>query len=365
MPPRRLPWLLLIILGFTHIAFGPPVLTDSDIPRQTLTVHQLGALQQMPVPQISAEAAILVDSNTGEILYTLNEHERRAPASFVKMMTAMVALQHGRLDQELRVKDADLVVYSAAWLKTNEKLSLRDLLFILLIPSDNAASMTIARELGGDVKTFVQWMNDMAAGWGLQDTHFTNPHGLDNKNQYMSAYDTAIIAHHAMRNPVIADIVRRSQAALEDHWLENTNELLNTYSGTIGVKTGTEDDAGECLVAMVDRPAGKVLSVVMGSTQRYIDTRLLLDYFYTNFAELRINLPPTAQNEYMDAEGNRHAFGLREPVTVLIHPSQVGTATYYRRIDNPTANPSADEPIGALEVMLRGRYLMEVPLYAR
>ncbi|NLG49484.1 MAG: D-alanyl-D-alanine carboxypeptidase [Chloroflexi bacterium] len=340
-------------------------MTDSDIPRQPLTLPQLRGWQELPVPQISAAAAILVDSNTGEILYALNEHDRRAPASLVKLMTAMVALQNGRLDQKLRVRDADLMVYSVAGLKANEQLTLRDMLFILLIPSDNAASMTIARELGGNITTFVQWMNDMADGWGLQNTHFANPHGLDNKNQYMSAFDAAIIAHHAMRDPVIADIVRRPSAVLEGHWLENTNELLMTYTGTIGVKTGTEDDAGECLITMVDRPAGKVLSVVMGSTQRYIDTRLLLDYYYANFAELRVNLPPTALNEYVDADGNRHAFGLREPVTVLIHPSQVGTATYYRRIDNPTANPSADEPVGALEVMLQGRYLMEVPLYAR
>lgn len=365
MPPRRLPWLLLIILCSAHLAFGPPILTDSDIPRQALTRYQLSAAQPVPVPQISAPAAILVDVNSGEILYALNEHERRAPASLTKMMTAIVALQHGQLDQKIRVSNADLMVYSVAGLKSTENLTLRNLLYIMLIPSDNAAAMTVARGVGGDLQTFMQWMNETAANWGLQDTHFANPHGLDNKNAYMSAYDAAIIAYRFMSNPVLADIVKYTQANVADHWLENTNELLMTYSGTIGVKTGTTDDAGECLIAMVDRPTGKVMSVVMGSTQRFIDTRLLLDYYYANFAELHIDLPATPQNRYMDENGNWHEFGLKQPVTMIIRPSQVGTATYYRRIDNPTANPSPDEPIGMLEVMLEGRPLTEVPLYAR
>lgn len=365
MPSRRVTFLLLSVLSCLCTAFGPPVLTDSDIPRQRSTLHQIRIMRRIPVPEITAASAILVDSTTGEILYAHNEHERRAPASLVKIVTALVALQRGRQDQEITVRGQDLHVYSVSYLKSGEGLSLRQLLFFLLIPSDNVAAMTIARGLAGDARTYVQWMNELASSWGLVDTHFANPHGLDHKDGYSTVYDMAIIARHAMDDPVFSDIVRRPEAIAAWRRLESTNELLNTYYGTIGVKTGTEELAGECFAAMVDRPSGKALSVVMGSEDRFYDTRLLVDYFYANYAELHIDLPDTPQNRYLGENNTWREFGLKEPITLLVSPWQVDTATFYRRIDNISTNPDPDEPIGALVVTLSGKPLTEVPLYAR
>ena len=330
-----------------------------------MTLHQIRALRQLPVPQISAPSAILVSTTTGEILYARNEHERRAPASLVKVLTAIVALQRGRLDKQIRIEIEDVRAYSVVGLQNGEQLSLRDLLFVMLVPSDNAASTAIARGLAESVRTYVKWMNELVSSWGLADTQVANPHGLDHKDSYTTAYDMAIIARRALTDPLFADIVRRSEVMVAGRWIESTNELLSTYSGMTGVKTGTTDRAGENLIAMVDRPSGHVLSVVMGSEDRFRDTRLLLDYYYSSFAELRVDLPETSQNRYLDEDNNWRAFRLREPVTFLISPWQAGTGSYYRRIDDISANPSPEEPIGALVVMLAGRRVTEVPLYVR
>ncbi|MHB0857847.1 MAG: D-alanyl-D-alanine carboxypeptidase family protein [Anaerolineae bacterium] len=357
---------MLSILCCLSLGFGPVVVTDSDVPRRVLTPQQIAMMNPVSeVPQISAASAILVNHTTGQIIYALNEHERRAPASMIKVMTAYVALQRGRLDQQFKVSKADLSVESVAGLVANEEINLFQLLYCLLVSSDNAAGLVIARGIGGNVRTFVGWMNDQAAEWGLQNTSFGNPHGLDDRNTYSTAYDMAVIARHAMLDPTLADIVNTKEAVVNKHWVHTTNELIYSYTGTIGVKTGTTDLAGECLIAMVDQPAGQVLVVVMGSENRFLDTRLLLDYYYANYAEVKIDLPDTTQNRYLDDAGVWHNLALREPSTLLVLPWQRGTVSLYRRMDNVSANPSPDEPVGTLQVTLAGRPVTEVPLYAR
>jgi len=365
MRSRPASWLLVSTLSCLCLAFGPPVLTDSDLSNNTLTLHQMRAMRAVPLPEISAASALLVNTTTGQILYALNEHERRAPASLVKMMTAMVALQRGRQDKRIIVMKQDLKPGSAAGLEHGEPLSLRQLLFFLLLPSDNAASMAIARALGGGEQTYVNWMNDLATSWGLTDTHFANPHGLDQEDGYSTAYDMAIIASQAMRDRTFADIVGHSKGWVAGHWLESTNELLSAYPGTVGVKTGTTERAGECLITMVERPTGDMLSVVMGSQDRYRDSRLLLDYAYASFSEIRIDLPDTPQNRYLDENHTWRGFRLREPVTLLVSPWQARTARFYRRIDDIGGSPDPEKPVGVLEVSLAGQRLTEIPIYVR
>lgn len=365
MPSKHRPLWLLCLLCLGCLGFGPPVLTDADVPTRWVTLQQLGAVRHTAPPEVSAEAALLADVATGQILYAHNEHERRAPASLTKIMTAMVALQVGRQDQEITVATADLYVDSVAGLKTGEKLTLRQLLFLLLVPSDNRSAMVIARGLAGDYATFVGWMNELSDQWGMTNSHWANPHGLDNAEGYSTAYDIAIAARNAMAHPIFADIVSYPDAVIADHWVVSTNELLTTYPGAVGIKTGTTDRAGQCLAAMVDRMAGKALTVVMGSSDRFLDTRLLMDYYYDNYAVLTIDLPQTDQNRYLDEEGNWREFRLERPFAMLIKPWQVGSTRVYRRIDDISPNPDPSAPIGALEVSLDGLPVAEVPLYVR
>ncbi len=358
--------LLLSLLSLLSTGFGPSVLTDSDMPVRRVTPYQLRMMREIPSPELSAPAYILANAATGEILLAKNMHERRSVASMTKMVTALVALERGRQDQMVTIEARDLRgVYSVMLLRSGEELTLRQLLFMLLISSDNAAANAIARAVAGDVRTFVGWMNEYAQRMGLADTHFANPYGYDHPENYSSAFDMAIIGRLAMANPVIADIVRRPEAIAAWRNLISTNELLNTYSGAIGIKTGTTPQAGECLATMVNRPTGRAISVVMGSEHRFHDTRMLMDYHYANFAELNIALPYNALNRYQDLEYNWHAIGLRGSLTVLVKPWQLDTVRVYRQIDNIAPNPSQDEPIGRLIVSLDGRLLTEVPMYAR
>lgn len=366
MAPRRLRFLAFGLLCCFCMAFGPPVLTNSDMPRYPLTAHQVRMMRRYPLPALSAQAIMLVNLNTGEIIYARNEHERRAPGSLIKMITAMVALERGKLDQEIIITQQDVRVYSAVGVSNGEKLTLRDLLFTMLIPSDNVAARAIARELGdGNMRTFVGYMNDMVARLGLQNTHCANPSGLDHKDGYSSAYDIAILARQAMMYPVFADIVRRYEAYAGGRWLESTNKLLNTYPGMVGVKTGTTDLAGECLVTVVRRPQGTVLSVVMGSEDRFRDTRLLLDYYYATYAELRVDLPDTEQNRYRDEANSWHSFGIKEPKIFLVNPWQVSTLALYRRIEDLSVDPEADARIGTLLITLAGAPFAEESLHVR
>jgi len=357
MPARRVFLVALIIVSLCCVGYAPPMLTDSDIPERVLTGEQLRAWHGTECPQVSAASAIVVSNTTGEILCAKNEHERRAPASFAKIVTALVALQHTRQDERVTINAWDLSVSSMTGLRHGKELSMRELLLALLVPSDNAAAKAIARHAAGDVTTFVGWMNEFVASLGLRDTHFANPHGLDNPEGYTSAYDVAIMARYAMQDPTFADIVGRPAVIIGEYLWPSSNLLFDQYPGVKGIKTGTTDEAGECFVGLVDRAQGSVLVVVMGSQDRWADTTLLLNYYYARYAELCIDLPENRQNRYFDAEGVAHTLYLRDPFSMLVAPADVNTASLYRRIDNPAVNPGPDEPVGVLVVTLNGQHL--------
>ncbi|NLG26622.1 MAG: D-alanyl-D-alanine carboxypeptidase [Chloroflexi bacterium] len=362
---RRLAWLLLGLFGLACMGFGPPVLTESDIPHQQLTLQQIRTMRTSSAPSVGAASAILVNPTSGQILYTKNEHARRAPASLTKILTASVALQREHPDTILITEQSDIMVWSVVGLKSGERLTLTELLHYLLIPSDNATANTIARCIGGDVSTYVGWMNDLAAAWGMTNTHFGNAHGLDTPSAHTTAFDMALASYYAMQNPLFAQIVAKDMAVLDDgdRVVENTNKLVGSYAGAAGVKTGTTDDAGECLSAWVKRPTGTALSVVLGSEDRFVDSLLLLEYFFTNFAEATADLPPTDQNRYLDDAGNWRSVCLKAPVTMLVRPYQVGSLRCYRRIDSIAADHDATQPVGVLQITIGGQVVREEAIY--
>ncbi len=354
-------------LCFLSTGFGPPVLTESDLAYDTVSPEQLRAMHSEPVPQINAQASIMVDLVTGRILYALNEHERRAPASLTKLVSAVVALEHGSMDEEMIVWPVDLAATSRAGLLNGEHLTMQQLLGLMLICSDNAAASAVGRNLSGgdDYDAFIGWMNEVVARWGLQDTHFANPHGLDEEGHYSSAYDLAIIARNAMLVPFIAETVAYPDALIGNHQVPSTNELLRSYNGLVGVKTGTTDNAGECFIGMAVRPQGRVLVVVLNSADRFQDARLLMDYYYANYYGLEITLNGNMLDRYQDAEGNWHQLSVREPYADLLTASQINKVTVFRRIDDATSHPDPDQPIGALEIYRSHELLTELPLYAQ
>lgn len=248
-----------------------------------------------PQPSLTAAAAVAIDARTGQILYRLHASKRRRPASTVKIMTALVALSRRSPSTRMTVPaGVDTVTTdvggSAMGLAPGESFTLHDLLYGMLLPSGNDAAYTIAQDVAGSQRAFVAAMNDMARRLRLLQTHFTNPTGLDDVGEYISALDLARLARYALaRQPLFARIVRtesyniRATARHPAFTLQNLNQLLGSYPGAEGVKTGTTPDAGENLVAEATRSGHQVIAVVLGATDRYADAPALLDYAFATY----------------------------------------------------------------------------------
>ncbi len=236
-------------------------------------------------PAINGRAAMVLDVNSGQILYARDVHTRYPDASLTKMMTAMVALDLASLDQVLTVPEPAIKVEpSVMGLTAGEQLSLRELLHGLLLDSGNDAAEAIARGIT-DRAQFVQRMNQKAGAMRLGDTRFANPAGADQADQFSSAYDLAAIAVTLLQDyPELGAIVGTSRVSIpatsRHKWFgpQNLNRLLGSYPGALGVKPGFTDAAGYCMAAAATRQGRTVVAVVLGSTQHFTDARALLDF---------------------------------------------------------------------------------------
>jgi D-alanyl-D-alanine carboxypeptidase (penicillin-binding protein 5/6) len=244
-------------------------------------------------PDISAAAAVLIDAKTGQILYEKKAHTHLAPASTTKILTAILAVESGRLDEEVKVSArAAATPGSSMHLQTGQKILLRELLTGLMLRSGNDAAVAIAEHLAGSVEEFVIQMNNKAQALGAYDSHFRNPHGLSAAGHYSSAFDLAWLARYAMLNPVFADIVNTRQTSIDwfdqrgrehDQDLRNTNKLLWMLEEADGVKTGTTGEAGPCLVSSATRDNQKLIAVVLHDHSRWFDSMKLLKWGFANF----------------------------------------------------------------------------------
>ncbi|HEY63825.1 MAG TPA: D-alanyl-D-alanine carboxypeptidase [Caldilineae bacterium] len=289
---RLLVWLILC-LAWALVGFGPPVLTSGGTPPAWRLypdqVRLLAATWRMP--PLSARAALLADGETGEILLQHNADQPLPPASTTKMMTALVTLERARPDEIVIVPAEALIGNASMGLRAGEQLTVQDLLYGLLMVSGNDAAMALAYHVAGSPEAFVELMNRRAAEMGLKHTHFVNPHGLDAPGHVASAADLLAIAREGLAQPLFARIVATPRKEVAGRLLINRNELLTTYPGADGVKTGTTDAAGQCLVASATREGHRAISVVLGSNDRYADSRALLDHYFTYFGWRRLELP--------------------------------------------------------------------------
>jgi len=248
-------------------------------------------------PGVVGDAAIVIDSNNGQVLYEKNSRQHMYPASTTKILTAIIALEKGNLSDQVRISsNACNIEGSAIGLQEGERISMEDLLYALMLNSGNDTAVAIAEHVGGSVSGFVDLMNKKAAEIGAVDSHFNNPNGLPDSNHYSSAYDLAVIARYAMKNPEFRKIVatetrniRRENPEAQTYLL-NHNKMLWQYEGTIGIKTGYTDAAGQCLVAAANRQNRELIAVVLGSvgTSIWDDNRVLLDYGFFEFESVSV-----------------------------------------------------------------------------
>ena len=246
------------------------------------------AVSKESPPVVNALAAIVVEESTGRILFARNATQKRSIASTTKIMTALVALEEGSLDDVVTIsKRAATIGGSTVGLQIGQKYTMKELLFAMLMISGNDAAIAIAEHVGGTVEQFADLMNRKARSLGAVNSHFVTPHGLDRENQFSTAHDLAIITIEALKNPLFAEIVSTTSSSISGHHLYNTNELLGNCPGVDGVKTGYTGKAGRCLVTTAIRGDMRLISVVLGSPTRNARasaSRALLDYCFTNFA---------------------------------------------------------------------------------
>jgi D-alanyl-D-alanine carboxypeptidase len=245
-------------------------------------------------PVIEAKAALLMDLDSGVILYEKKLHQRIPMASLTKIMTALLILESHSLNEIVTIKDdfnemEELGV--RIWLHQYEKITVENLLIGLLVRSAGDATLTLAKYHSGSVEAFVDEMNKRAKELNLRNTHFTNPIGIDDPGHYSTVFDLAVLTKQALRKQDFRRIVRMPRAAITSvdgkikHEFESTNYLLNSYLDIRGVKTGTTDEAGESLINLARHWNGKeVIVVLLDSPERFQESKRLIDWSFRNFS---------------------------------------------------------------------------------
>ena len=237
-------------------------------------------------PSVSAASAILVDGESGRVLYAKNAHEPRPIASITKLMTALVAAERcPDLSAPVTIRpEWTGVEGSSMYLKAGETLTLEELLCGLLLVSGNDAAAAVAGYCAGDQETFVAWMNETAARLGMADTHFTNPSGLSGEGHCSSAADMAVLARAFLANGDLARIAGTKSVSLASgRTLVNHNKLLWRYEGCVGLKTGYTEAAGRTLVSAARRDGQILIAVTLRDPDDWADHAALLDYGFTRY----------------------------------------------------------------------------------
>jgi hypothetical protein len=236
-------------------------------------------------PPVSGEMAVVLDAESGAVLFGKNARVRNAPASLTKIVTAIVAIERAAVADRVKVNvDSRAMPESTVMgLVPGEELSLETLLYGLMLPSGNDAAVAIAQHVAGSESAFVQAMNDRVKSIGIQDTQFRNPHGLDADGHYSTAFDMANLTRFGFRDPTFAALSAAKSRQLEGYNLWNLNRLIGVYPGADGVKVGFTDNAGRCLVASATRDGRRVIVAVIRSADASTDSRILLDYAFNSF----------------------------------------------------------------------------------
>ena len=250
------------------------------LPGSVLCAHAAEA------PAVSAASAVLLDAESGRVLYAKDENTPRAIASTTKLMTALVAAEYldGDLSGRVEIKPQWTGIEGTSlYLEAGEEIDIKTLFYGLLLHSGNDAAVALAGICGGDVETFVGWMNQRAQDLGMTNTHFSDPNGLGDADHYASALDMAKLGVACLKNPTVAQILATKTITLEGRQLTNHNKLLWQYEGCTGMKTGYTRQAGRTLVSSAQRDGQTLICVTLNDRDDWNDHKSLLDYGFANY----------------------------------------------------------------------------------
>lgn len=237
----------------------------------------------------SAKSSILMEANTGVVLHEKNANEKRPIASTTKIMTAILTIENVDLNEIVSVKKEQVGIEGTSlYLKEGEQITVKTLLYGLMLRSGNDAAEVLATYVAGDVGSFVDMMNDKAEKLGMKNTNFANPHGLPNDNHFSCAYDMAILTAYAMKNEIFKEIVSTKNYTAEGKSFKNHNKLLSMSNYIDGVKTGFTKAAGRCLVSSAENDEMRLVTVTLNDPNDWDDHLNLTKFGFENYRNITV-----------------------------------------------------------------------------
>ncbi len=320
----------------------------------------------------TARSAILIEAETGKVLYAHNAHERLPMASTTKIMTALVALEQGNMAD---IVTADASAYgtegSSIYLHLEEEISLKDLLYGLMLSSGNDAAVAIAVHIGGGTQDFADIMNKKAIELGAYNTNFVTPNGLHHEQHYTTAYDLARITAAAMRNPIFREIVSteyyRAETGEIARTFKNKNRILWEYAGGTGVKTGYTKAAGRCLVFSAENNGMELIGVVLNCPDMFADAEKMLDYGFENYETVTMIRAGRIAARVSVSGGEKSLLELTPGQDIIVPVKKGGSASYRTRVitdDEISAPVYKGDSCGYVEILDGDALLMRRELVA-
>ncbi len=323
-------------------------------------------------PQTSGKAAVLLDGQSGRILFESNSREKLPMASTTKIMTAIVALEHANLDDKINIPpEASGVEGSSIWLSAGETHTLEDLLYALMLRSGNDAATAIAFHIAGSVEEFASMMNRTAKKIGAMDTSFVNPHGLHDDHHYTTAYDLALIASYGLKNPIFEKIVSTKNHSMPweghewDRAMRNKNKILWTYEGANGVKTGYTKKAGRCFVGSAKRDGMQLVAVVLNCGPMFEEATNLLDYGFRNYKNVLIVEQDQFVQTILVNKGIHKEVNLitEKGYSIALNESERNQLRTKVILPNELEAPvETNQWVGSLQIFLKDELIEQIPI---
>lgn len=322
-------------------------------------------------PTVSAVGAVLISADTGEIIYSHNSFQKLPMASTTKIMSALLLLESGNLDEEFVVdSEAIKVEGSSMGLVEGDIVTKYALCCGMLLPSGNDAANAAAVCVAGSVERFAELMNKRAEQIGMTHSYFVTPSGLDAQGHGASAYDMALLAREALKNETFREICSKESIQLQfgnppyDRWLKNTNKLLSMYDGVYGVKTGFTDDAGRCLVSACERDGKNLICVTLNDKNDWQDHISMYEY---GFKQVKLVTPEIPDNITADVAGGVNdsiLLAVNEvPKICTVGNSENGYTYKVKALPFLYAPFEENQQAGMLEISTDGRKICEIPLF--
>lgn len=284
---------LLVFLSIKNYSFSDDVDCDAFINNSTETSSVINETDL----NLNSRSSIVLDRSSKKVLYGKNENNRVKMASTTKIMTSIIVIENCDLNQTVIIsKNAAKTGGSRVGLKVNDKITVHDLLYGLMLCSGNDAAVALAEFCSGSISNFSELMNQKAKELGLINSHFESPHGLDSDNHYTTAYELAILSDYALKNEIFFNIVGTKNYQITINGfpknLSNTNELLGNFPGIYGIKTGFTNGANRCIVTACRRDKMDIICVVLGCDTKNFrtqDSKKLINYIFQNFEYIDIS----------------------------------------------------------------------------